>query len=92
MQTIRRTIALILIALGLYAGFVIYRESQLAAFIVVILSLCLAIPFWLNHRRTAAARARIGEEPSSKLEHGLRQARAVAMREEGEVSGVPKPR
>lgn len=92
MQTIRRTIALVLIALGLYGGYIIYQESQLAAGIVIILSLCLAIPFWLNHRRAAAARARIGEEPSTRMEHGLRQARAMAMREEGEVAGLPKGR
>ena len=92
MQTIRRTVSLVLLALGLYGAFIVYQQSQLAAAIVGILSLCLAIPFWLNHRKAAAARANIGKEPSTRAEHGLRQARAMAMREEGDVSGLPKGR
>jgi len=94
MGLIRNATVLLLITFGGYGAFAVYAESQLAAAIVGVLTLCIVIPILLEGRARARARnrAQVGEDPSSKLGVGVRQARAIALREEGEILGAPPSR
>lgn len=86
--------AFLLVVLGGYGTFIVLQKSTIAAAIVGTLTLCVVIPILLEGRARSIARNRveIGEEPSSKMGVGVRQARAMALREEGEITGAPAPR
>lgn len=91
MISIRNILSVAILAAGAYAAFMIFSQSTLAGGVVAILTLCVAVPLLLAHRRSVqnSRRLHIGEEPSTKMDVGLRQARATVMREEGEIRGAP---
>ncbi len=93
MSLIKKTLSALVTVAGLYAAFMIYQQSQLAGVLFVILSLTIAVPLAVGTARNAArVQTNIGEEPNSKLDVGLRQARATVLREDGEVRGAPSGR
>jgi hypothetical protein len=94
LSSIRNGMVLLLLAVGAYGAFAVFQQSRLAAVIVGVLTLCIVIPILREGRSRTRARnrAEIGEDPSSKLGVGVRQARAMALREEGEILGAPAPR
>ena len=94
MGWIRNVTVLLLIVFGAYGAYAVFAESQLAAGIVGVLTLCIVIPIMRDSRARTRARnrAQVGEDPSSKLGVGVRQARAIALREEGEILGAPRGR
>lgn len=94
LKSIRNAIAIVMVALGGYGAFIVYQRSSLAAVIVGVLTLCVVVPIWLDGRARTKARnrAEVGDDPSSKLGVGVRQARTMALREEGEIHGAPPPR
>ncbi len=92
MKTVRYIIVTFLVAAGAYATFSVYQQSSLAGLIVGVLAVSIIFPVLLSGKPKAKSRARIGEKPSDKLNAGLRQARAVAMREDGGIVGAPPPK
>lgn len=94
MGLIRNVTVLLLIVFGAYGAYAVFAESQLASGIVGVLTLCIVIPILADSRARTRARnrAQVGEDPSSKLGVGVRQARAIALREEGEILGAPRGR
>jgi hypothetical protein len=92
MTIVRYVIAILLVAGGGFAAVSVYQQSPGAGAIVGILVLVVVIPILLAGRSKMNNRAHVGEEPSSKLSVGVRQARALAMREDGMIAGAPPPR
>ena len=93
MSLIKKILSALVTVAGLYAAFMIYQQSALAGVLFVILSLTIAIPLAVGTARSSArTKTNIGEEPNSKLDVGLRQARATVLREDGEVRGAPSGR
>ena len=93
MSIIKKAIAALILVAGFYTAFVIYQQSPLAGVLFVILALTIAVPLAVGTARNAArAKTNIGEEPNSKLDVGLRQARATVLREDGEIRGAPSGR
>ncbi len=90
MSIIKKTLAALILASGLYVAYVIYQQSQLAGILFVILSLTVAGPLAVSTaRKNSAIKTNIGEMPDSKMDVGVRQARATIMREDGEIRGAP---
>ncbi len=90
MSIIKKAIAALILAAGLYLAYMIYQESQLAGILFVILCLTVAIPVAFGtSRKNSAIKTNIGEMPDSKMDVGVRQARATIMREDGEIRGAP---
>lgn len=90
MSIVKKTIAALMLVAGLYLAYTIYQQSQLAGILFVILSLTVAIPVAFgNTRKNSAVKTNIGEMPDSKMDVGVRQARATIMREDGEIRGAP---
>lgn len=81
MRIIRLTLGSIFAVLGAYAAVMIYLQAPLAGVIVGILSACLILPI-LIYRATHPDLER-------RKEIGVRQARSVVLREEGEIRGAP---
>jgi len=92
MTIFRYLIAALLVAAGGFAAVSVYQQSPLAGAVVGALALVVVIPVLLAGRSKAGNRAHVGEKPSSTLSVGVRQARAMAMREEGAITGAPPPR
>jgi len=92
MTIFRYLIAALLVAAGGFAALSVYQQSPLAGAVVGALALVVVIPVLLAGRSKAGNRAHVGEKPSSTLSVGVRQARAMAMREEGAITGAPPPR
>tara|TARA_R110002073_G_scaffold78893_1_gene189848 strand:+ start:4117 stop:4407 length:291 start_codon:yes stop_codon:yes gene_type:complete len=90
MSIIKKTIAALFLAAGLYAAYLIYQQSQLAGVLFVILALTVVVPLAVGRaRRNSAIKTNIGEMPESNIDVGVRQARATIMREDGEIRGAP---
>jgi hypothetical protein len=93
MSLIKKILSALVTVAGLYAAFMIYQQSPLAGVLFVILSLTIAIPLAVGTAQNAAsAKTNIGKEPNSKLDVGVRQARATVLREDGEIRGAPSGR
>ena len=92
MAIFRYAIAALLVGAGSFAAFSVYQQSPLAGAIVGALAIVVVIPLLLAGRSKTNNRAHVGEKPSSNLSVGVRQARALAMREDGAISGAPPPR
>ncbi len=90
MSIVKKAIAALILAAGFYVAYEIYQQSQLAGVLFVILALTVAVPLAVGTaRRNNAIKTNIGEMPDSKMDVGVRQARATIMREDGEVRGAP---
>ncbi|WOF74363.1 hypothetical protein QMT40_002015 [Parvibaculaceae bacterium PLY_AMNH_Bact1] len=86
----QKAIAALILAAGFYVAYEIYQQSQLAGVLFVILALTVAVPLAVGTvRRNNAIKTNIGEMPDSKMDVGVRQARATIMREDGEIRGAP---
>ncbi len=96
MSIVKKAIAALILIAGLYAAFMIYQQSTLAGVLFVVLSLTVAVPLAVgtarSARRNSQIKTNIGEQPDSKMDVGLRQARATIMREDGEIRGAPARR
>jgi len=90
MSLIGKILGALVTAAGLYTAFMIYQQSVLAGVLFVVLSLTVAVPLAVGTaRKNSRIKTNIGEKPDSKLDVGVRQARATIMREDGEVRGAP---
>ncbi len=90
MSIVKKAIAVLILIGGLYVSYMIYQQSQLAGILFVILALTVVVPLMIGTRRqNSNIKTNIGEMPDSKIDVGVRQARATIMREDGEIRGAP---
>ncbi|MDF1846692.1 MAG: hypothetical protein P1U69_05800 [Parvibaculaceae bacterium] len=90
MSIVKKIIAALILAASLYTAYMIYQQSTLAGVLFVILALTVVVPLAVGTaQRNSRIKTNIGEMPDSKMDVGVRQARATIMREDGEVRGAP---